>query len=76
VPISSVVVRRLVVCVVARMLIFYHRPGYLGFVVEEVGLGQVSLRVFWFPMLVSFHQCSILVRLRRYTILRIESVVK
>jgi len=52
------------------------RPVYLGCVVEEVVLGQVSLRVFRFPMSVSFHQCSILIRLRRCAILRIENVVK
>jgi hypothetical protein len=69
-------VRWLVVCVVPPMPMFDPRPVCLGFLVEEAGLGQVSLRVFRFPMSVSFHQCSILIRLWRYAILRIESVVK
>jgi hypothetical protein len=75
-PISRVVDQVVSLCAVPRMLMLDPRPVCLGFVVEEVGLGQVSLRVFRFLMSVSFHQYSILISLRRYAILRIESVVK
>ena len=54
----------------------WSQAGLFGTVVEEVGLGQVSLRVLRFPMSVSFHHWCILIRLQRYAILRIESVVK
>jgi hypothetical protein len=32
---------------------------HVGFVVDEVALGQVFLRVVGFPLSVSFHRCSI-----------------
>jgi hypothetical protein len=31
----------------------------VGFVVDKVALGQISLRIFRFPLSISFHRCSI-----------------
>jgi hypothetical protein len=45
------------------------RPGFdpgsvhVGFVVSKVALGQVFLRVVGFPLSISFHRCSITVKL-------------
>ena len=40
---------------------FDPRPVRVGFVVDKVALGQVSLRVLTFPLSIIFHQCSILI---------------
>jgi hypothetical protein len=35
---------------------FYPKPGYVGFVVDEVALGQAFFEYFGFPCQFSFHK--------------------
>jgi len=37
------------------------KPVLVGLTVDKVALGQAFLRIFKFSILVSFHQCSILI---------------
>jgi hypothetical protein len=57
-----------------------HTPDHVGFVADKVPLGQVfPPEYFGFPLLVTFHQCSILIPLcyhLRYTSLATDSFVK
>jgi hypothetical protein len=52
--------RRLVAGFPQRRLGFDLRPGHVGFVVENVPMGQVFSEYFGFRYQYSFHQCSIL----------------
>jgi hypothetical protein len=40
---------------------FSPRPVHVGFVVDEVAMGQIFYEYFSFPLTLSFHQCSILI---------------
>ena len=41
---------------------FDSRPVHVGFVVHKVALGQCPRRVLRFPLSVTFHQCSTVIR--------------
>ena len=54
-------------------------PVHAGLMVDKMAMGQPFLKIFKFPILVSFHQCSILISLichRCYVILAIVIVMK
>jgi hypothetical protein len=53
--------RRLDTCLSSWRLWFATRSVHVRFEVDKVALGQVLLRVFCFPLSVSFHWCFILI---------------